>query len=265
MTFVNLPLRHVTERPEHVELFLARGLNPELGLDAQVLDCCSPAWHREQARVFHEAGLTCAVHLPFFDIHPGSLDRLARHVCVERLLQAVDVAQTYAPAHYFAHLDYRHGTYGRHQDAWRSRVVETWNRILDHTGDVPLFLENVYEDTPRHHVEVLRALGGRARMCLDVGHWHSFARGYERGDLGLWLDTLGGLISHLHLHDNDGSADQHLGLGQGNIPWDLLWAWLKSSDTPITATFEPHTETDFRTILSYLRNHPELNLDFPDK
>jgi sugar phosphate isomerase/epimerase len=33
-----------------------------------------------------------------------------------------------------------------------------------------------------------------------------------------WITTLGERITYVHLHDNDGSGDQHLPLGQGNLP-----------------------------------------------
>lgn len=252
MRFTNLPLRYIEEQPRYLDLFLTRGLHPELGLDAWALDSLPSAWHERTAAAFHEAGLTCAVHLPFFDLHPGSLDRLIHRTTQDRLRQALDVAAAYRPAHFIAHLGYDHLTYANFQALWLERSVTTWSAVLARAGDTPLFLENVFEDSPDRHVAVLDALDGRAKACLDLGHWHSFAHGRERCNLGVWLDALGGRLGHLHLHDNDGGADQHLGLGQGSIPWDQLWAWLALRPTPISATFEPHTEADFQATQAYL-------------
>ena len=253
MTFTNLPLRYVEEHPHFLDLFLARKVNPELGLDATAINTFSPEWHRRTARIFHDAGLTCAVHLPFFDLRPGSLDPLILKASRERLLQAVDAAQVYAPAHFIAHLDYNSVIYSHFEDAWLENSLRTWELVLDQTADVPLYLENVFELSPDHHVRVLRGLGGKAGACLDAGHWHCFAAGRKRGNLQEWLAALAPFPLHLHLHDNDGESDAHLGLGQGAIPWDQLWAGLAGRE--ISATFEPHTKDAFLVTRNYLRDH----------
>ncbi len=33
-----------------------------------------------------------------------------------------------------------------------------------------------------------------------------------------WIKSLGNRIGYVHLHDNHGEHDEHLGLGEGNIP-----------------------------------------------
>lgn len=255
MAFVNLPLRYLDEHPAYLELFLSRRLNPELGFDARALDSTNPARHAEIARMFRDAGLTCAVHLPFFDLHPGSLDPLVRRASTERLLHALDAARVYEPAHFIAHLDYNHLTYASFQEQWLENSLATWETVLPHAG-APLFLENVFEQSPQHHVRVLTELGGRAGACLDLGHWHSFAGGARNGNLTDWLTDLDPFRLHLHLHDNDGSADQHLGLGQGAVPWDLLWEFLQKRKAPVTVTFEPHTKDDFLATEAYLARNP---------
>jgi len=261
MTFTNLPLRYIEEHPRYLDLFLTRKVNPELGLDALALDTFSPEWHRKTARIFHDAGLTCAVHLPFFDLRPGSLDHMVRQASRERLLQALDTARVYAPAHFIAHLDYNSVIYSHFEEAWLENSLRTWELVLDQTGDAPLYLENVFELNPDHHVRVLRELKGKAKACLDLGHWHCFGQGCERGNLAQWLAALDPFLGHLHLHDNDGSADQHLGLGLGTIPWEELRGWLENRKTSVTATFEPHTEEDFLATEAYLQNGPGLFLN----
>ncbi len=258
MAFVNLPLRYIEGHPGYLDLFLTRKLCPELGLDALALDAFSPLWHKRTSRIFHDAGLTCAVHLPFFDLRPGSLDRMVLKASRERLLQAVDAAGVYAPAHFIAHLDYNSVIYAHFEEAWLENSLRTWELVLDQAGDVPLYLENVFEPSPDHHVRVLKALGARGKACFDLGHWHCFGRGRERGNLTEWLAALDPFLGHLHLHDNDGSADHHLGLGLGTIPWDELRTWLHNRKAPLTATFEPHTEEDFLATEAFLQSGPGL-------
>ena len=252
MAYVNLPVRYIEEQPAYLDLFLSRRLNPELGLDAQALETYPLSWHAEKARIFHDAGLKCAVHLPFFDLHPGSLDPLIRRATRERLLAAMETARVYEPAHFIAHLGYNHLTYANFQEQWTRHAVQTWSLLAGHAC-APIFLENVFEEGPEHHVRVLGALEGRAGACLDLGHWHSFAAGARKGDLQRWLAALAPFRLHLHLHDNDGESDAHLGLGLGTIPWDQLWSGLAGRD--VTATFEPHTEADFLATQTYLHDH----------
>jgi hypothetical protein len=145
MLFVNLPLRYLKD---YLDIFLQRRLNPELGVDAPTLDRFSPARHKETAQKFHDAGITCAVHLPFFDLHPGSLDPQVRVVSRDRLLQAVDATRVYRPVHFIAHLDGQHMWPPDMQEEWLAHSIETWKMVTAQADGIPLFLENVFEPTP---------------------------------------------------------------------------------------------------------------------
>lgn len=257
MTHTNLPLQYIYHDRAYLDFFLANGLRPELGIDAWVLDNIPPQWHAHTARCFHDAKLSCAIHLPFFDLHPGSLDPLVRTICIERLVQAARVARIYEPMHAIAHLDFNELVSGRHQNEWLDNSIETWTTLLQHM-ETPLFLENVHEDSPAYQANVLTHVSGNIGACLDIGHWHCFGKGWQRHDLSTWLDTLSAFPLHLHLHDNDGNSDQHFGLGRGSIPWQELWDWTRKKNTHPSVTMEPHTKTDFYATLSYLRHHPEL-------
>ncbi len=256
--FVNLPLRYIESQPNYLKLFLNNRLCPELGLDAMALELFSVDWHRRTADIFHNSELRCAVHLPFFDLHPGSLDPWAREVCERRLSLALAVGKIYEPAHFIAHLDYNPLVYAQHEELWLRNSLETWTSVLEHAEEVPVFLENVHELSPKYQCMVLGELGGKAKACFDIGHWHSFGRGKERGNLTEWMDGLAPYLGHLHLHDNDGSGDQHLGLGLGEIPWNLFGTLLKKMPCHVTATLEPHTEEDFRATHEFLREHSAL-------
>lgn len=262
--FVNLPLRWIRKDREWLRRFIRAGLHPELGMDCMSMgqpgDDASLDWHRGVAAELAEAGLSCSIHLPFFDIQPGSLDDLALAAARERLRRAFALAEIYRPAHLVGHAAYT-GLYVELYDEWLARAAESWRLARAAWPDAPpLHLENTYEKRPGPVLDLIRALqpafGERVGVCFDAGHWFSFADGRRKNDLADWLAAFSGLPTHLHLHDNDGSADQHLGLGQGHIPLDGLLAALRQDGVPFTATLEPHSPEDLAASLQWLGREP---------
>ena len=268
MFFVNLTLRKVHGNPAELGNFLAKGVNPELGLDPVLMDTVDLRWHRELAARLRDAGRTPSLHLPFFDLQPGSADSLVLAACRERLCRAMEVARIYEPAHMIGHVRYDPLLYMRSYGPWQERAVATWMTMLAQWPEhPPLFLENTFEFDPATVAgvvaELAPALGNsadgkdRIALCLDMGHWFSFSQGQTRDNLEAWLDAYGARLRHLHLHDNDGSFDQHLGLGQGDIDWPRFFTVLEERGLTPTVTFEPHTEQDISATLAFVRAHPE--------
>lgn len=262
MYFVNLNLRAVRNDPETLGRFLSRGVNPELGLDPVLMDMADMDWHEAVAGRLRSAGLTAALHLPFFDLQPGSADEFIRQASLRRLQKALEVARVYRPAHMIGHARYDHLLYVHTYSLWRERAADTWSRVLETWPDhPPLYLENTYEPDPATVASVAELLrerhGERVGLCLDIGHWYSFAGGKGLGNLDEWLDVFAPHLGHLHLHDNDGSTDKHLGPGQGGIPWEEFFAGLSRRGLTPSVTFEPHTEEAFTQALEFVRARPE--------
>jgi sugar phosphate isomerase/epimerase len=258
--FVNLPLRYIAEDPEYLDLFLRLGLQPELGIDAWTLDHKTQALHDHVSSTLSAAGLSCGVHLPFFDLQPGSQDRLVLEATRNRLTQALRCARTYSPAHLVAHIGFDQLVYGRSPREWQERSIDTWKVVLSAWPDhPPLYLENVHErDAPWVGEYLSRMSGLRVGLCFDVGHWHSFGMGASLGTLHSWLDLLGCVPFHLHLHDNAGLADEHLGLGRGSIPLSEILERINRMGSRAGATFEPHTREDLHCTVEFVRANAHL-------
>ena len=54
----------------------------------------------------------------------------------------------------------------------------------------------------------------RVDVCLDIGHCHCKSRETPLK----WIERLGARIGWVHMHNNNGEADEHLALDQGTIP-----------------------------------------------
>lgn len=256
--YVNLPLSYAAADERYLALFLDKGLHPELGIDAVAIETLPMSWHRQTAARLRDAGLTCGVHLPFHDLHPGSPDALIAGATRTRLAQALEIAALYAPRHMVGHAMYSTRLYNGLYEAWLEHSVETWRTTLAAWPEhPPLCLENVFESAPDTLAALVRAIDHpEVGVCFDVGHWHSFGGGAAQDDLEHWLDVLGPHIRHLHLHDNDGSGDQHSGIGRGTIPFDRLFAALEQQDLRPSVTFEPHTEAALADALACLAAQP---------
>lgn len=256
---VNLPLRYIATDDKYLAHFIEHGLHPELGVDAFATERLSPRWHSRLAAKLAAAALTPGVHLPFHDLHPGGVDPLILDASRERLRRGLSIARTYSPTHLVGHALYADILYVNAYGKWLDNSVATWTELAASWPDGPtLFLENVYETRPDSFADLLARLPeGRFGFCLDIGHWFSFGGGRDVDDLAHWLETLAHWPLHLHLHDNDGSRDQHLGLGEGDIPLRDLFHTLKRLDLRPSITLEPHTEQDLLTSLCYLADHPQ--------
>lgn len=257
--FVNLPIRYIKENSDYLGYFMEHRLAPELGIDAFVLDEISHEEHEHIATKLRGAGLACAVHLPFFDLHPGSMDAAILEASRKRFGHALDVAAIYEPAHMIAHGSYVETSYKAFRELWRTRCIETWTELLSARPDhAPLYLENVFETAPDELTEIVAPLARQGvGICLDIGHQHAFGGGFAKKDLPAWVQAFAPYLKHLHLHDNLGEGDSHMGMGKGDIDWALLFRCLKDEGLRPTITLEPHSEESLKTSLAFMAEHPE--------
>jgi sugar phosphate isomerase/epimerase len=256
--YVNLPLRYIRDDPAYLDYFIERGIPPELGFDAGAMDGLDTAWHRSVIDRLDKAGLPRGVHFPFHEIHPGGRDPIILAATAERLGKAFELAMLYGAGHIVAHAMYHDYLYANEYERWLENSAATWRGLLrDFPGHPPLLLENVFEKEPRPLADLMRALVGlNAGICFDVGHWHFFAGGRNKQDLSRWIEVLGPWVRRLHLHDNDGSSDQHLGMGAGSIPFADLFSLLGQNGNRPGMTLEPHEEESFLRSERFIREHP---------
>jgi len=257
---VNLPVFYIEDSGgDWLDLFIQKGIRPEIGLDANVLDDLPRRRHVEIARALRDAGLAPSVHLPFMDLLPGARDKRIRDATISRLKDALDVAAVYEPAHMVAHALYWQPFYANGFEDWLEGSTATWKAVSTHwRGQAPIYLENVFETDPEPLTRLMSALADPGiGLCLDLGHWHSFGGGARQNNLAHWIGVLAPWLRHLHLHDNHGEVDEHLGMGQGSIPWTELFSLFAKHALSPTFTLEPHTREAFDQSLAFMAANPE--------
>ena len=154
-----------------------------------------------------------SLHGAFADLCAGSMDDEVRRVTRDRFEQSVAVADKLDIRRLILHHGYIPGT--SPPDGWLKRYQTFWGEFLeDKPANMYFHLENVHESDPGLLGEIIATIDDeRVGICLDIGHVHCHAK----VDILNWIRQLNRKIEYVHLHDNHGEADEHLGLGQGTM------------------------------------------------
>ena len=158
------------------------------------------------------------LHAPFCDLCPGSCDPLVRAVARQRYQRACATATRLGMSGVIFHHGYAPNTSSF--DQWIKRSKDFWLDLHEETGaKLHFYIENLLERSPELLGDLIRQMDHpQIGACLDVGHAHA----YSTTPVLNWIQTLGETIHYVHLHDNFGQKDDHLGLGQGTIPVEIM-------------------------------------------
>ncbi len=188
------------------------------------------------------------IHGPFLDLNPMSFEPLTASASWTRFSQAYEAARILKADRIIFHTC-RIPTVC-YVEGWAKRLADFWNRFLEKHGEIPVCIENVFDESP----EVLADFASRVQaenfsLCLDTGH----ANHASKNPLTEWLDILAPWITHLHLHDNHGVIDEHLAIGTGNIPWKRVYKKIAALPRLESATIENLNAADFRKSVDWVR------------
>lgn len=165
-------------------------------------------------------------HGPFLDLYATSPDARIAQVARERHERALGAAVALGARIYVAHLNsiplIRNREY---RSRFVAAAVSFWVPLADQAAQsgMTIVLENMWERGP----ELQKAVAAEAnhphlRTSFDNGH----ALVFSDRPAGEWIRVLGDDLAHLHLHDNDGTYDEHHPVGEGIEDWPaLLQAW----------------------------------------
>ncbi len=255
--FVNAPWYDLKDR--YLDLFLHHGIQPEIGLEGLCLYEESEDEFKRVASILKAKQLSCTLHAPFFDLAPGALDPKILQASRNKLRKAARLIEIFQPKSMVCHLNFEENKQGYKMAEWLQAAHATWQELtgIARVQDCILMLENTYENNTEAHETILTKLDSdNAKFCLDVGHLMSFAKTPWQD----WLPRLSPWLGQLHLHDNNGETDQHLGLGLGEFDFKGLFHFLSQNNLHPLVTLEPHSEDDLWHALEYLHTTKLLDL-----
>ncbi len=166
-------------------------------------------------------------HGPFFDLVATSLDPSIVDVARKRHETALAATREAGATIYVAHTNYtpliRESSYRK---SWVERMLDFWLPLADTAGrdNIVICFENVWEPEPDIQAKLITTGNHpHLRASFDNGHALLFS------DLSAcqWVKILGPLLSHCHLHDNNGESDEHKPIGDGKEDWKKLMESLK--------------------------------------
>jgi sugar phosphate isomerase/epimerase len=191
-------------------------------------------------------GLKYSVHAPFADVNIASPSSSLRRAMMRRLQRSIMHAQALDAYVWVFHPGTKTGISSFYPGVdWLQNLnsVQSLAKVAEESG-VTIAIENVPEPYPglmksvKDFEEFYAQFRGDMGMVLDVGH--SNVNGQTESFIRAFSDK----IVHIHLSDNDGSGDQHLGIGQGTIDWGRLAALMREISYDKAAVVESVERVD---------------------
>jgi len=189
-------------------------------------------------------GLRYSVHAPFTDVNLSADDDYVRNAIMERLETSVKWASELGEVLVFHPGNSTVAERVSPGSAWDSNL-QSVRRLLRFAEDhgVKALIENVPEPFPyvmksvEHFARFFEEIG-EAGMVLDVAHANL------RGEALEFIRRFGDRMEHVHVSDNDGGSDIHLGVGEGSIDWEKTLKALKGSPFDGWVTVESYNGID---------------------
>ena len=173
------------------------------------------------------------IHGPYADLCPGTRDPLIQKVTSFRFNQAYEVARELEARKIVYHNGYTPKTYMNVE--WVKNVVNFWNEFLEDKNDLDIVVENVLEEDYYLVDNLMKEINkDNFSVCIDIGHVNV----YSKVHLKDWIENLDYKTNHIHLHNNYGDKDSHLGIYKGNIDIIEILNMLKEKNNDISISLE---------------------------
>lgn len=234
-----------------LDFFVQNSLQPEIGLEGECLWNVPHENFQRTADTLRENDLPCTLHAPFFDLAPGGIDSKIREITRDKLRKAFELIPVFRPESIVCHLGYDDNKHSYKLDRWLKHSIETWQELIGIAtdNDTLVMFENTYETNPDIHYKLFSETNSpQLRFCLDTGHLTAYAGTPWQ----LWTDKLLPWLGQLHLHDNQGSRDEHIAIGHGVFNFSELIDFLVQEKRFPLITLEPHSQEDLFLSLENL-------------
>lgn len=197
--------------------------------------------------------LLCTAHAPFDDLCPGGFDPQFRSLTRHRLHQFMNLSRELQPCRLVFHTGYSARRFGYRRSEWLNHAVATFRYVIGQVWDpsVAITVENVYEKDGEILIDLVDAIDHpQFGICFDLAH----AELWSDWDYATWFERIGDRLMHIHLSDHHGERDEHLGLGEGDIPYREFFREMETRKLDPTMTIEVNGIESIRRTISFLQS-----------
>jgi sugar phosphate isomerase/epimerase len=247
--FINIPYDLLIG--SYFSFFIKYRLNPEIYFSPETLDNWPETEFKTLVKELKTYNLSVTFHAPFYDLSLGSIEPKVKQITEQRLKQVLNLVPIFHPLSIVIHLGYDPRVYENCLEKWLKNSLETIEKFMPlvEKNKVYLNLENVFEPEAKVFLWIIERMSSPyINICFDIGHINAFTN----TSLSDW-EVIFPYIRQIHLHDNHGDKDEHLGLGKGDTDFMALFSLLKQYNCFPLITLEPHTEEAFWDSLNYLQ------------
>lgn len=247
---VHIPYDKITE---YLQSIKALRLNLEIYFNSRSLDSLkSPDGKMSLLKEQLDYSPILTIHAPFMDLCPGAADSKIREVTIERFMHTMAIAENLEVKSVVFHSGYEKWRYGFDINLWLEQSLMTWDKVLEKAekAEINIAIENIFEEEPSNLMLLMEKMGSKhLGICFDTGHFNIFSK----VTLEVWMEALNPYISHLHLHDNDKSFDQHKPIGDGTFDFDRFFNLLENKNC--IHTLEAHSPEDAEKSIGRLKKY----------
>jgi sugar phosphate isomerase/epimerase len=241
---MNFPVKPVLEEVQRIS---------DLGFDYVELALDPPRAHwevirgmeKELAAALARNRLDLVCHLPTF-VYTADLCPALRQASLDEMGRSLEIAAHLGAQKAILHPSMISGLGPFVMETAKALALESLHLISEKAASlgIPLCLENMFPRylscfEPKHFKEIFKAFPS-LNMCLDTGHAN--IDDPEQKRLSLFIRKFSDRISHIHISDNHGKKDNHLGVGQGAIDFKKLVRQIMDAGFDATVTFEVFSE-----------------------
>lgn len=213
-------------------------------------------------RLAERYSITWTLHSPCFDLNPASANFGARMAVLSQYQRAIRFAADLGIREVVVHSGHRSDPKIPSEQAFQWGV-DTLRRTAEESerAGVRLAVENTgyggsgFIRSPRTLVDLVRAIDSDlVGITLDTGH--AVLEGFTPEDA---VQVFGNRLTHIHIHNNSGTADDHFPLGRGVIDHVPMLKALRDGAFQgylILETYQTdRVEEQVQADLSFLRMH----------
>ncbi|MFW9848889.1 MAG: sugar phosphate isomerase/epimerase family protein [Candidatus Thorarchaeota archaeon] len=214
----------------------------------------------EFKEILENANLSLTTHAPYDDVNLASLKEPIRRASLEIMKDCVDLSMDVGSDLLVLHAGFCPANQiSRHEDAiqrFRASLIEL--SMYAHDRGVKIGLENKQIGIdreiilyPDEHMEIIQEYNDfDVHAVIDVGHANT-----AEIDLQEYVRKLRPFLVEIHLHDNDGMNDSHIGLGEGTADLPGVLSILRNTKFSGPTILELDSKETLEKAISYIMQY----------